>query len=130
MDKQVLAFRRIVTNRPLADVLQATEDALRRVGGIQVRSSDGFTIQGGTAGVSNAMSADISAIVTIRPREPNTFEINCAITAKPNTMFWVCAIAGFFCLMPLWIVNLFYFMMDPLPPYQRALDQIELPSGS
>ena len=103
---------------------------MRRVGGTQVRASDGFTIQGGTAGVSNAMSADISAIVTIRQREQNTFEVNCAITAKPNAIFWVCGIAGFFCLMPLWIVNLFYFMMDPLPPYQRALDQIELPSGS
>ena len=125
MNKQVNAFRRITTDRPYAEVFEATEDALRRVGGVLYRSGDGFTIQNGNAGISMAFTADIYATVTVRQREQYIFEINCSITVKPNTMFWVCGVGGFLCLWPLWIVNVFYFMIDPLPTYQRALDQIQ-----
>lgn len=128
MNRQLIAFRRIRTTQPLEVVLQATEDAMRRLGGMLYRSGELITVQGGSSGVGTAFASDINATVSVRVKEPGEYEISCLITVTPNTLFWVCGIAGFFCLQPLWIVSLFYFIVDPQPTYQRALDQIELRS--
>ena len=69
-----------------------------------------------------------SSLFLLRPCPEGFYEITCVITYQPSKIFWICGILGFFCLWPLWIVNLFYFFVDPLPIYQAALDGIDLQS--
>ena len=128
MSKQQIAFRRIQTSAARADLLKATEDALRRVGGVLMTTGETISIQGGNAGVSTSFASDIQATAVVREKSPGEYEVTCTISTSPNAIFWVCAVVGL-CIWPLWIVNVFHFMVDPLPTYQRALDQIELPAA-
>ncbi|MCX5661019.1 MAG: hypothetical protein NTW19_15125 [Planctomycetota bacterium] len=123
MNKQATAYRRVQTDQPFEEVMKATEEALRRVGGRVDRVGHTIKIQNGDAGNLGFM-ATADAYAVVKPEANSTYQITCDITVRPGTLFWVCAIGGLFCLWPLWVVNLLYFVNDPAPAYQRALDQV------
>jgi hypothetical protein len=131
LEKQVMAYKKIGGAQSAAQALEAAADALRRVGGAMQRGPDALNIINGANGVNMAFTAELTARITARARPDGSFEVECSISQRPSTLFWVCLVVGFFCMQPLWVVCLLYFMVDPLPVYQMALDSIsDLPAGS
>ena len=55
-------------------------------------------------------------------------DVQGTIALTPSTFFWIMAVTGAFCLWFLWGFNILFFVMDPRPNYQAALDraQVEL----
>jgi hypothetical protein len=118
-------YRRLTTSESSEVVVDRTTQALRRLGGVlREAGPNTLHIKNGNSGVNFAFAADMDATIEIRPIEGG-YEINGTIDTKPNTVFWVCLIGGFFFLWFLWVVNILYLMIDPIPQYQQALDSIE-----
>ena len=126
MNRQFVVFRRITCGRSIDDVMRAAEYSLRSLGGSVYRSGSTITIRNGTVGVSFPFVADFDARMTVLERGSGVYDVECSITMIPNTVFWICAIVGFFCLWFLWGVNVLYFVVDPRSPYEQALQRLEM----
>ena len=126
MSGQLTLYREITTSKPFNEVMDATEESLKRLGGVLQRTENAFNILNGKSGVSMSFVAEINARVTVRQKSEGKYEIECNIDKRPNAFFWVCLIVGFFFLWSLWIFNGLYFAVNPLPIYQTALDNIEV----
>ena len=127
MERHFTVYRRITIGQSPDQVFAAVEQSLRStVGGSTQRVENSFHVQNGTNNLNFAFVGDLSAVVTLTEPSEGIIDINATITLKPNTVFWVCAVGGIFCLMFMWFVNLMYFILDPRPNYQMALDQIDL----
>jgi hypothetical protein len=128
MNRQFTVYKRLATTEPPNVVFDAVEQALRvTVGGSISRDANTFRIFNGTNNVNFSFVAEVAADVALTQPAPGIVEINGTITLTPNTFFWIMGVAGFFCLWFLWIFNILYFVMDPRPQYQTALDRVHLP---
>ncbi|EAQ80476.1 hypothetical protein [Blastopirellula marina] len=114
----------IRTQKPPTEVMPEVVNAFRRVGGQLSENGTTLTIRDGFAGVQFDFICEGSSFVEVRQRNENQYDVEVRIELKPNQLFWICAIGGFFCLWFLWIANLFYFFVDPNRPYQHALDSL------
>lgn len=129
MDRTFTVYRRLSTNAPADQVFAAIEQTLHStVGGSIQRDHNAFHILNGTNNLNFAFAGDLSAIVTLTQPSPGVIDIHGTITLKPNTLFWICAVGGFFCLWFIWGINLLYFVMNPSSNYQMALDRVQLPT--
>ncbi len=118
--------RIINSSASLDQVMVAVEQSFRNLGGGITRGSNSITITNGKDGIPMAFGADINANLVIRQMQENQYEIVGNVERKPNTVFWICLVAGFFFLWPLWIVNLMYFGINPLSSYQQALNSVQV----
>jgi hypothetical protein len=119
-------FTQVKTTQSLEEVTDAVVIALRRLGGQVFPRGSTIEVVDGNAGVSCAFVAKFQAFVSItqNKKKENTFDIDCQIRWSPNSVFWLCLIAGF-CLIITWIGNLLYLFIDPVPSYQQALDRVQ-----
>ncbi len=115
----------VKTDKSIEEVIDATKRALRRVGGGINSSGNNIRVMNGANGVSMAFMSTLSAIIEVQEHKDNKFTINATITKTPNAMFWVALVAGFCLFLISWILNILYFVSDPTPQYQMALDQVQ-----
>jgi hypothetical protein len=126
MNREFTVYRRITTSEPPDVVYSAVEQSLRMtVGGSVMREGNTFRVVNGKNNLNFGFVAEISAQIALTQPAPGTIDIAGTVTLSPNAFFWICAIAGFFCLWFLWVFNIFYFVMDPRPNYQSALDRVQ-----
>ncbi|TWT32805.1 hypothetical protein [Blastopirellula retiformator] len=114
----------IHSQRAPAEIMPAVVNAFRRVGGQLNENGTTLTIHEGFAGVQFDFIFEGNSVVEVRKRNENQYEVEVKIEIKPNQLFWICAIVGFFCLWFVWVANVFYFLVDPQRPYQQALDNL------
>lgn len=114
------------TTQSLEEVTDAVVIALRRLGGQVFPRGSTIEVVDENAGIPFAFLAKFQAFVSItqNKKKDNTFDIDCQIRWIPNSVFWLCLIAGFCLLFP-WIGNLLYLFIDPVPSYQQALDRVQ-----
>lgn len=130
MNRNFTAYRRLHTDEPSEVVFAAVEESLRlTVGGSIERFGNVLKVKNGSANLNFAFVAEIHADVVLTQPAPGLVDVQATITLNPNAFFWICAVVGLFCLWFLWVFNLFYFVMDPRPNYQTALDRVQLPRG-
>ncbi|HEX2832834.1 MAG TPA: hypothetical protein VHW00_07455 [Thermoanaerobaculia bacterium] len=130
MNREFTIYRRLVTNESADVVYAALEHSLRMtVGGSVHREGNTIWVVNGKTNVNFGFVAEIRAQITLTQPEPGIVDISGVIRLSPNSFFWICAVAGFFCLWFLWVFNIFYFVMDPRPHYQTALDRMPLGSS-
>lgn len=128
MNRQFTIYKRLATTAPPNVVFDAVEQALRTgVGGSISRDANTFRIFNGANNVNFSFVAEVNAEVALTQPSAGVVEINGTITLTPNTFFWIMGIAGLFCLWFLWIFNILFFVMDPRPSYQTALERVQLP---
>ncbi|PQO39990.1 hypothetical protein [Blastopirellula marina] len=124
-EREFFLTRSIRTTRRPAEIIAEAANAFRRVGG-QLRSdASSLTIRDGFAGVQFSFVCEGTSVVEVRPHGGDRYDVEVKMKIEPNQTFWVCAIAGFFCLGFLWVGNVLYFVLDPTPPYMQALDQLQ-----
>ena len=127
MNRQFNVYRRLTTNEPPSVVFDAVEQSLHtRVGGSIERHGNTFRIRNGTINLNFAFVAEVYAEITLTQPADGIVDIQGTITLTPNTFFWIMAITGAFCLWFLWGFNILFFVMDPRPNYQAALDRLSL----
>lgn len=114
-------FHQLETTRSLDEVKGALQKTLTLMGGTVLNRGDGFQVTQAKNGINFAFSADFDTFVSVRESKPGTYEILVNANWKPNSVFWVCLIVGFFIFGILWIVPLLYLFIDPTPAYQQAL---------
>jgi hypothetical protein len=125
MNRQFTVYRRLQTSAAPEVLYEAVEQSLRRnVGGTIQRYANTFRITNGTQNLNFSFVADLTAEVTLTQPAPGIVDLNGTITLTPNTFFWIMGIVGLFCLWFLWGFNILYFVMDPRPNYQAALDRV------
>jgi len=116
--------RMITTAAPPDVMMNATVQAMRQVGGqIEGVSPGTFKITQGNANVQFAFLANMAANVTVQTMLGG-YTITTYINMSPNVWFWVCAVAGFFFVIP-WIGNVLYFFIDPTQQYTQALNFVQ-----
>ena len=129
MNRQFTVYRRIHTTEPPETVFTAVENSFRvTVGGAIERHGNMFRIRNGTHNLNFAFVAEVNAEITLTQPAPGLVDVYGTITLSPNAFFWIMGIAGLFCLWFLWVFNVFYFVMDPRPNYQTALDRVQFPN--
>ena len=127
MNRQFTVYRRFATNEPPEVVYAAVEQSLRlHVGGSIERYGNTFRIRNGTNNVNFAFVADVNAEVVLTQPAPGIVDVSGTITATPNAFFWIMGVTGLFCLWFLWGFNVLFFVLDPRPNYQNALDRVQL----
>ena len=125
MNRQFTVFRRLHTSAPANVTFDRVEQSLRlNVGGTITRYANTLRVVNGTQNVNFAFVAEMTAEISMTQPAPGIVDVHGTITITPNTFFWIMAIVGLFCLWFLWVFNLFFFIMDPRPSYQAALDRI------
>ena len=67
--------------------------------------------------------ATFDAAVKLKQVNQERYEVEAYVNWRPNMLFWICLVLGFFFLIP-WIVNILYLFVDP-SPYQKALDRMQ-----
>jgi uncharacterized protein (DUF1330 family) len=119
-------FTQVKTTQSLEEVTDAVTTSMRRLGGQVFPRGGTIEVIDGNAGVSCAFVAKFQAFVSItrNKKKENTFDIDCQIRWSPNSIFWICLIAGL-CLVFTWIGNLLYLFIDPVSQYQQALDRVQ-----
>jgi hypothetical protein len=131
MNRQLTVYRRLTTSEPPEVVFNAVEQSLRStVGGSVERHGNTFLVRNGTANVNFSFMADVYAEVSLTQPVPGIVDVQGTITLTPNTFFWIMAVTGAFCLWFLWGFNILYFVMDPRPTYQSALDRVRFDDPS
>ncbi len=100
------------------------------VGGSVERHGNTFLVRSGTANLNFAFMAETLAEIVLTQPAPGIVDVQGTITLTPNTFFWIMAVTGAFCLWFLWGFNVLYFMMDPRPSYQSALDRVRFDDPS
>ena len=118
-------YHQISTERGLDRVREATQRSLVLLGGSMMPRGDGFEITQGAQGVNFAFTADFSTFVNIVQSQPGRYDIMCTVSWKPNVVFWICFVVGFFVLGILWIIPLLHLFIDPTSAYQQALFRIQ-----
>jgi hypothetical protein len=120
-------FTQVKTTQSLEEVVDAVQVALRRLGGQVLPRGSTIEIIDGNAGISFAFLAKFQAFVSINQnkKKENVFDIDCQIRWSPNSIFWICFIAGFCLFLVTWIINVLYLFIDPIPSYQQALDRVQ-----
>ncbi|HET8773365.1 MAG TPA: hypothetical protein VFP80_06230, partial [Thermoanaerobaculia bacterium] len=119
--------RRFTTDEPPEVVFAAVEQSLRlHVGGSIERHGNAFRVRNGTMNLNFAFVAEVNAEIALGQPAPGFVDVQGTVTLSPNTFFWIMAITGLFCLWFLWGFNVLYFVMDPRPNYQAALDRVQL----
>lgn len=117
-------FHQFETTKSLDEVKAASQKAFTMMGGTIVNRGDGFQVNQAKNGINFSFAADFETFVSIRESKPGTFEFLVNASWKPNTLFWVCLVVGFFIFGILWIVPLLYLFIDPTSAYQQALFNI------
>jgi hypothetical protein len=114
-------FHQLESDKTLDEVKMATQKSLMMMGGTVQPRGDGFQLLQANTGINFAFTADFDTFVSIRESKPGKFEILVNANWKPNVLFWICLIVGFFIFGILWIVPILYFFIDPTSAYQQAL---------
>jgi len=117
-------FHQIETTKPLDEVKAAAEKVLTMMGGTVIDRGDGFQVNQAKNGINFSFTADFETFVSIRENKPGKYEFLVNASWKPNALFWVCFVVGFFIFGILWIVPFLYLFIDPTPAYQQALFSI------
>ena len=118
-------YYQVSTDRSLEAVQGAVRQSFGLLGGSILPREDGFEVVQGTQGVQFAFTADFSGYVNIVHAEPGKYDIMCTVNWKPNTVFWICLVIGFFVFGILWIIPLLFLFIDPTSAYQQALLRIQ-----
>jgi hypothetical protein len=127
MNRQFTFYRRLHTNEAPEVVYSAVEESLRvTVGGAIERYGNVLRVRAGSNNLNFAFVAEVNAEITLTQPAPGLVDIQGIVTLAPNAFFWICAVAGLFCLWFLWFFNVMYFVMDPRVNYQLALDRVQL----
>jgi hypothetical protein len=114
-------FHQLESNKTLDEVKVATQKALMMMGGTVQPRGDGFQLLQANNGINYAFAAEFDTFVSIRESKPGKFEILVNANWKPNVLFWICLVVGFFIFGILWIVPILYLFIDPTSAYQQAL---------
>lgn len=113
----------VKTSKSLAEVSEATVQALKRLGGAVSASGDStVNVEGGTNLITMGFLANFSARVEIRPKD-DRYILDATITQSPSSIFWICLFGGF-CIIFSWVFNLAYLTIKPSVAYQMALDRV------
>lgn len=121
MGNKTIFYQVDADNKSLEEVKAATQKALSMLGGVIQDRGDGFQINQAKNNINFSFSADFETFVSIRESKPGKFEIFVNSNWKPNAIFWVCLVVGFFIFGILWIVPILYLFIDPTSAYQQAL---------
>jgi hypothetical protein len=113
-------FLNLDTDKSMDEVKTATQKALMMMGGTIQNRGDGFQHLQAKNGINFSFAADFDTFVSIREIKPGKYELLLNANWKPNVLFWVCLIAGFFLGLP-WIINILYLFIDPTSAYQNSL---------
>ncbi len=131
MNRQFSIYRRLTTTESPNVVFDAVEQSLRQtVGGSIERHGNTFRVRNGTMNLNFAFVAEVYAEISLTQPAPGFVDIQGTVTLTPNAFFWIMGITGLFCLWFLWGFNVLFFVMDPRPNYQLALDRVRLPQQS
>lgn len=114
-------FYQVDSDKSLEEVKVATQKALSMMGGMILDRGDGFQINQANKNINFSFTADFETFVSIRESKPGKYDILVSASWKPNALFWICLIVGFFIFGILWIVPLLYLFIDPTSAYQQAL---------
>ncbi len=112
-----ILYQVIETDKSPEEVRQAALASHRPIGGYQQLTSEGFNIRQGINGIGQGSFVNLVASVSIRKAKENTYNLQTYLNwnASSQTIWFI-----FLC----WPVACLYFLFDPTPNYQYALDQI------
>lgn len=119
-------FTQVTTTKSLDDVTDAVVIAMRRLGGQVIPRNNTIEVIDGSSGVDYAFVAKLHATVCVsqNKKKDNTYDIDCQIRYSPNSVFWICLVAGFCLFAITWVGCILYFCINPVPAYQQALDRV------
>jgi hypothetical protein len=119
-------FTQVNTTQSLEEVTDAVIIAMRRLGGQVIPRGSAIEVIDGTSGIDLAFVAKFQANICINEnkKKENTYDIDCQIRYSPNSVFWICLVAGF-CLFLPWIGNVLYLFINPVTSYQQTLDRVQ-----
>lgn len=118
-------YNQLTTDKPFEAVRDAARQSFQIVGGEIHDTENGITIEKGTREVKMAFTTmGFSARVEIRPITEDKYDLICTIRWLPHWFNFLMFVWGFVSLFT-WIYNIMYFLVNPAPNYQLALDRVE-----
>jgi hypothetical protein len=119
-------FYQIETQKSREEVVAATKNALVMLGGTpQNRGDNNIFVLQANNGVNFAFTADFETMVSVQENKPGRFDLLVNVNWKPNAVFWVCLIVGFFIFGILWIIPFLYLFIDPSSAYQQLFFTVQ-----
>lgn len=120
-----LLYTILTTDKSPNEIRQAVKKAFRLIGGQIIDTPDSIIIDGGTLGLNCSFAVDLSARINLWELEENTYRLECSLLWKLNALSWICLVAGWFFLWPLWFVPMCASFFKPEPVYYQALNTVE-----
>ncbi len=117
----------VTTNKDLKSVMEATVDALRPLGGsININSESGnIRIINGKSGITGDFLLNADATIQVSKKSDDKYIINAQIEKRPSGIFWILLVVGLCFLWPVWLVNLYYLLIDLGKEYDVKLSNVD-----
>ena len=120
-----ILYGELITNKTIEEVKVAVKKSFQIVGGEIQDTESGIQIIKGTNQVKYAFTTmKFYALLNINQISEGKYEIACKINWTLHWFHLFMFIWGFGLIIT-WIYNILYFLVNPTPIYQQAIDRVK-----